>query len=81
MRISEGSQPRVLAGGQKQSDVAAAFRLAAGRASKKCRSTMINQMVSSLFRYVSNRSRASFPAQAPGGRSCSKIFLLSSTEV
>jgi len=41
----------------------------------------INQMVSSPFRYVPNRGRASFPAQSPGGRSCSTISLLSSTEV
>jgi hypothetical protein len=81
MRISEGSQPRVLAGGQKQGDVAAAFGLAAGLASKKRRSAIINQMVSSRFRYVPNRGRASFPAQSPGGWSSSTKFLLSSTEV
>jgi len=81
MRMSEGSQRKVLAGGQKQGNVAVAFRLAAGPRSKKGHSTIINQVVSSPFRYVPGRGHASFPAQAPGGRSCSKNFLLSSTEV
>jgi hypothetical protein len=81
MRMPEGSQPEVLARCQKQGNAAAAFGLAAGPQSKKCRSAIINQMVSSRFRYVLNRGRASFPAHRPNGRSCSTIFLLSSTEV
>ena len=81
MRISEGSQPRVRAGGQEQGSAAAAFGLAAGLALKKRRSVIINQMVSSRFRYVSSKGYTSLPAQSLGGRSCSKIFLRSSTEV
>ena len=65
MRMPEGSQPEVLARGQKQGNAAAAFELAAGPQSKKCRSEIINQMVSSRFRYVPNKGRASFPAQSP----------------
>lgn len=81
MRMYEGSQRKLLTGGKEQGNVAAALRLDAGLASKKRRSAIINQMVSSRFRYVPNKGHASFPAQSPGGRSCSKIFLLSSTEV
>jgi len=79
--MSEGLQRKLLAGGNEQGNVAAAFRLAVGRASKKGHSVIINQMVSSPFRYVPSRGCASFPAQSLGGRSCSTIFLLSSTEV
>jgi len=81
MRMSEGSQPRVLPGGQEPGNEAAAFRVAAGRASKKRGGAIINQMVSSRFRYVPGKGYASFPARSPRGRSCSTIFLLSSTEV
>ena len=81
MRMSEGLQRKLLAGSKEQGNVAAAFRLAVGLASKKRSSAIINQMVSSRFRYVSSRGHASMPAQSPDGRSCSTIFLLSSTEV
>jgi hypothetical protein len=83
MRMSERSQRKVLAGGQHQRNVAAAFRFAVVLVpgSKKRDSTIINQVVISLFRYVISRGRASFPAHRLGGRSCSKNFLLSSTEV
>ena len=81
MRMSEGSQRKLLACSKRQENVAAAFRLAAGPRPKKRHSAIMNQMVSSPFCYVCEQGHASFPAQAPGGRSCSKIFLLSSTEV
>src|SRR5216683_877980 len=64
MRMSEGSQRKLLAGSKEQGNVAAAFRLAVGLASKKRSSAIINQMVSSRFRYVPKRGRASFPAQS-----------------
>ncbi len=81
MRMSEGSQRKLLACSKRQENVAAAFRLAAGPRPKKRHSAIINQMVSSPFCYVCEQGHASFPAQSPGGRSCSKIFLFSSTEV
>jgi len=52
-----------------------------GRRFEKRHSVMINQMVSSPFRYVPRRGYVSFPAQSPSGRSCSMNSLLFSTEV
>src|ERR1700751_1808553 len=81
MRMSEGSQRKLLACSKRQENVAGAFRLAVDLRPKKRHSTIMNQMVSSPFCYVRERGSASFPAQSTGGRSCSRIFLLSATEV
>jgi hypothetical protein len=82
MRMSERVRRKAQAGGQEQGNVAAAFGLAARPWSpKKHHSAIMNQMVSSPFRYVISKGYASFPARSLGGRSCNTIFLLSSTEV
>jgi len=79
--MSEESQRKLLACSKRQKNVAAAFQLVAGPRRKKRHSTIMNQMVSSPFCYVCEEGHTSFPAQGPDGRSCSKIFLLSSSEV
>ena len=51
------------------------------RRSEKRRSAMMNQMVSSSFRYVSGKGDVFFPAHGLSGRSRDMNFLLFSTEV
>jgi alpha/beta superfamily hydrolase len=69
-----------LASGQEHSDLAAGFKFSINWPHEKRHGGMINQMVSSLFRYVPGRGYASFPAHSHAvGRSLNS--LLSSTEV
>jgi hypothetical protein len=48
---------------------------------KKRHSVVMNQMVSSRFRYISGQGGAHFPARSLSGRLRNTISLLSSTEV